>query len=125
MSGQHALNERNRLEAEIETLRAERDALVQAQIDRPKRANVLWHREHDRAEAAERALDKADAFVGSCTVSEDLADAKLSLTLMLNYCEARARVVELEKAIREDHYPCPDGCVGGCEVCLAMQKGEE
>ena len=37
----------------------------------------------------------------------------------------RARVVELEKAIKEDHYPCPDGCVGGCEVCLAMQEGEE
>ena len=118
MSGQHALNERNRLEAEMESMRAERDKWAADRDKEIRHYSDKWKdmgakidaltarveelqeeceqqrgrtaEQFDRAEAAERALDKADAFVGSCTVSEDLADAKISLTLMLNYCEARA-----------------------------------
>ena len=37
-------------------LRAEVERMAQAQIDRTERANVMWTREHDRADKAEAAL---------------------------------------------------------------------
>ena len=133
-------------EAENEILRAERD---KQHADRDKEIRHYTDKwKHMGAE-----IDALTTRVAELRVERDnslqeadvmLTDLYASLASTRKYRAsaeaAEARVAELEKAlggfakaIKEDHYPCPDGCVGGCEVCLqltrnvvraAMQKGE-